>query len=317
MLARAPVPARPALTLHPAPHSPCTPPALTLHPNPHSPCTPPPAPCCATLHQNAENEMAIIAAYYGLPTLSVRAATFHQMLRNQHGYKVRAAAAREGARACRQARLARLPAIRLAGAHRRQHSARVLRRWTACAPRRWTARRPTSCSCTTSATRTGPPATGARARAERCAVRRAAARVRCRRMDGSECRLHHGACVAVAAHGAAMRAPPRPARYMAELLIGLVQLTAGSLKARPLGGGEHELAAEPLPPPIIPGNYDKRAASCMMNVRRPRCRCGRVAGARGWSAPGLDAASCGSCGRRCALFPLCLPPPPCVPAARV
>ena len=98
---------------------------------------------------------------------------------------------------------------------------------------------------------------------------------------------------------------------MAELLIGLVQLTAGSLKARPLGGGEHELAAEPLPPPIIPGNYDKRAASCMMNVRRPCCRCGCVAGARGWSAPGLDAASCGSCGRHCAPSPLCLPPPPC------
>lgn len=38
--------------------------------------------------QNAENEMSIIAAYYGLPTLSVRAATFHQMLRNQHGYRV-------------------------------------------------------------------------------------------------------------------------------------------------------------------------------------------------------------------------------------
>lgn len=38
--------------------------------------------------QNAENEMAIIAAYYGLPTLSVRAAVFHQMLRNQKGYQV-------------------------------------------------------------------------------------------------------------------------------------------------------------------------------------------------------------------------------------
>lgn len=33
--------------------------------------------------------MAIIAAYYGLPTLSVRAAVFHQMLRNQKGYQVR------------------------------------------------------------------------------------------------------------------------------------------------------------------------------------------------------------------------------------
>ena len=39
--------------------------------------------------QNAENEMAIIAAYYGLPALSVRAAVFHQMLKNQHGYRVR------------------------------------------------------------------------------------------------------------------------------------------------------------------------------------------------------------------------------------
>ena len=38
--------------------------------------------------QNAENEMAIIAAYYGLPTLSVRAATFHHMLRNENGYRV-------------------------------------------------------------------------------------------------------------------------------------------------------------------------------------------------------------------------------------
>lgn len=43
--------------------------------------------------QNAENDMSIIAAYYGLPVLSVRAATFHQMLRNQHGYKVGAGTA--------------------------------------------------------------------------------------------------------------------------------------------------------------------------------------------------------------------------------
>jgi len=38
--------------------------------------------------QNAENEMAVIAAYYGLPTLSVRAAVFHHMLRNERGYRV-------------------------------------------------------------------------------------------------------------------------------------------------------------------------------------------------------------------------------------
>lgn len=53
---------------------------------------------------------------------------------------------------------------------------------------------------------------------------------------------------------------------MAELLIGLLQLTAGSLHARPLAETELELAGEPLPPPIIPGNYDKAAASCLMNV---------------------------------------------------
>lgn len=61
---------------------------------------------------------------------------------------------------------------------------------------------------------------------------------------------------------------------MAELLIGLLQLTAGSLQARPLLVAEHEVAAEPLPPPIIPDNYDKRAASCMMNVRAERALAG-------------------------------------------
>lgn len=50
-------------------------------------------PACHCL-QNAENDMSIIAAYYGLPVLSVRAATFHQMLRNQHGYKVGAGSVR-------------------------------------------------------------------------------------------------------------------------------------------------------------------------------------------------------------------------------
>lgn len=58
---------------------------------------------------------------------------------------------------------------------------------------------------------------------------------------------------------------------MAELLIGLTQLTAGSLQARPLQAAEHELASEPLPPPIIPGNYDKKAASCLMSVSCTVC----------------------------------------------
>ena len=65
---------------------------------------------------------------------------------------------------------------------------------------------------------------------------------------------------------------------MAELMIGLVQLTAGSLTARALQEREHALAAQALPPPIIPGNYDKKAASCAMNVsRRLRRSCVRAA----------------------------------------
>ena len=76
-----------------------------------------------------------------------------------------------------------------------------------------------------------------------------------------------------------------PCRYMAELLIGLTQLTAGSLQARQLHEEEHSLAGEALPPPIIPGNYDKRAASCLMNVSEaaacqpaclPACGCLRT-----------------------------------------
>ncbi|KAL4430719.1 hypothetical protein ABPG75_005975 [Micractinium tetrahymenae] len=124
--------------------------------------------------KNAENEMAIIAAYYGLPTLSVRAAVFHQMLRNQKGYQVD--------------------------------------------------------------------------------------RVRTEVLEESQpdelflFDISHP-------YG------PTGHRYMAELLIGLTQLTAGSLQARPLHAAEHELAAEPLPPPIIPGNYDKKAASCLMSRR--------------------------------------------------
>ncbi|KAL4432396.1 hypothetical protein ABPG77_001695 [Micractinium sp. CCAP 211/92] len=124
--------------------------------------------------KNAENEMAIIAAYYGLPTLSVRAAVFHQMLRNQKGYQVD--------------------------------------------------------------------------------------RVRTEVLEESQpdelflFDISHP-------YG------PTGHRYMAELLIGLTQLTAGSLQARPLQAAEHELASEPLPPPIIPGNYDKKAASCLMSRR--------------------------------------------------
>ena len=49
--------------------------------------------------------MSVIAAYYGLPTLSVRAAVFHLMLQNQHGYRVRQ---RGGGRAASGAKGVRL-----------------------------------------------------------------------------------------------------------------------------------------------------------------------------------------------------------------
>ncbi|EFN59047.1 expressed protein [Chlorella variabilis] len=122
--------------------------------------------------KNAENEMSIIAAYYGLPTLSMRAAVFHQMLRNQYGYRVD--------------------------------------------------------------------------------------RVRTENLESSK---PNELFLFDISHPYG----PTGHRYMAELLIGLAQLTAGSLQARPLQEAEHEVAQEVLPPPIIPGNYDKKAASCLMS----------------------------------------------------
>ena len=54
---------------------------------------------------------------------------------------------------------------------------------------------------------------------------------------------------------------------MSELLIGLTQMTAGSLLTRPLQKAEEAVAREPLPPPMVPGNYEKKASSCVMGVR--------------------------------------------------
>lgn len=123
--------------------------------------------------QNAENEMAIIAAYYGLPTLSVRAAVFHQMLRNQYGYRVGAPACGQGLGRAERTALCCGPHRRVASAAAllvrhavdavRRALCACLRRWIACAPRPWAPASRTSCSCLTSRTPTAPPATGGRA----------------------------------------------------------------------------------------------------------------------------------------------------------
>ena len=131
--------------------------------------------------QNAENEMAIIAAYYGLPTLSVRAAVFHQMLKNQHGYRVRVAWALyapampmhwrpAGGEHSTTPGALHWQASRAAPPHLLLHSFKhtycwllplPLCRWIACAPRIWRrAASRMSCSCLTSPTPTAPPATG-------------------------------------------------------------------------------------------------------------------------------------------------------------
>eukprot|EP00887_Chlorella_sp_A99_P000470 scaffold17.g470.t1 len=59
---------------------------------------------------------------------------------------------------------------------------------------------------------------------------------------------------------------PTGHRYMAELLIGLTQMTAGSLHLKPLQDEENTIAAEHIPPPMLAGNYQKKAASCLLSA---------------------------------------------------
>ena len=57
-------------------------------------------------------------------------------------------------------------------------------------------------------------------------------------------------------------------RYAAELLIALTQTTVGSLEAEPWveGGEEAAWIASPLPPPMIPNNYEHHSSVCMLQV---------------------------------------------------
>eukprot|EP00887_Chlorella_sp_A99_P006012 scaffold27.g6012.t1 len=57
---------------------------------------------------------------------------------------------------------------------------------------------------------------------------------------------------------------PTGHRYLAELLIGLTQTATGGLLAAPWGVAEEAALAEPLPPPMIPGNAEKHSTVCML-----------------------------------------------------
>ncbi|PRW51157.1 hypothetical protein C2E21_5422 [Chlorella sorokiniana] len=51
---------------------------------------------------------------------------------------------------------------------------------------------------------------------------------------------------------------------LADLLVTLTQETAVGLAARPLEVEDEEVAHEPLPEPMTPGNYERRASACLL-----------------------------------------------------
>lgn len=51
---------------------------------------------------------------------------------------------------------------------------------------------------------------------------------------------------------------------MNDLLVALTQETAVGLAARPLGVEDEEVAQEPLPAPMTPGNYERRSSACLL-----------------------------------------------------
>ena len=59
-----------------------------------------------------------------------------------------------------------------------------------------------------------------------------------------------------------------------ELLAALVQHAAATLEASPLPDeADVEPKEKKLPPPIIPGNFERRAPACLMNVSQSDSRC--------------------------------------------
>lgn len=66
--------------------------------------------------------------------------------------------------------------------------------------------------------------------------------------------------------------PPSPwRRYLADLLITLVRHAAADLSARPLGGEDAEIAAEPLLPPMVLDNTGDHFSQCYLQVGLSVC----------------------------------------------
>ncbi len=55
-------------------------------------------------------------------------------------------------------------------------------------------------------------------------------------------------------------------RYLADLLIAALRHAGHDLAARPLGPEDHAEAAEPLLPPMVPGNEVPAASQCFLQV---------------------------------------------------
>lgn len=62
---------------------------------------------------------------------------------------------------------------------------------------------------------------------------------------------------------------PTPPRYLAELVISLIQRTAALLSAEPPeeDDGRGCPPLPPLPPPMLPGNYERATPGCLLRVR--------------------------------------------------
>ncbi len=53
-------------------------------------------------------------------------------------------------------------------------------------------------------------------------------------------------------------------RALADLFIGLVRATAVDLGNRPLGAADEEVAQEPVPAPMVPGNWQRNSSTCLL-----------------------------------------------------
>ena len=55
-------------------------------------------------------------------------------------------------------------------------------------------------------------------------------------------------------------------RYMKDMLVALMRAAAADLGATPLGAEDEEAAAEPLPDPMVKGNFQRTTNTCFLAV---------------------------------------------------